>query len=239
MPRKIAILNFKGGTGKTTTAVNLSHALALKRQRVLVVDLDPQGSISRWFGITPELTLYDLLSNKTNTFRAIHAARKNLDIIPSDKNLALAEIRLAKEGNTGEALKNKLATIKGYDFIFLDCPPSLSLLNVNALEYATEVFLPVSLDYLALIGVKQTVDGLPETTQVTKVIPTFYDQRTRKSKEILEDLKGFFQSKVSSPIRVNVRLAECASFHQTIFEYDPHSRGAIDYRKLGQEVLRG
>lgn len=235
--RRIAILNFKGGTGKTTTAVNLSDALALRRQSVLVVDCDPQGSVAAWLGINPESTFFDLLSGRASLPDCIYQARKGLDIIPSDKSLALIELRLARERDMEKAFQKSLDPLKGYDFVFLDCPPSMSILNLNALEYAKEVFLPVSMDYLSLRGVQQVVESLPEGVEISRIIPTFYDQRTRKSKEILEDLDSFFKGRVTSPIRVNVRLSECSSYHQTIFEYDPHSRGALDYRQLAKEIL--
>jgi len=237
--RKIAILNFKGGTGKTTTAVNLSDALALKRQSVLVVDCDPQGSIADWLGINPENTFFDLLMDRVRLLDCVYQAREKLNIIPSDKRLALAEVRLAKDKDMEKAFQKKLASLKDYDFIFLDCPPSMSILNLNALEYADEIFMPVSMDYLSLRGVKQVVESLPEGIEITRIIPTFYDQRTKKSREILGDLRSFFKDKVTSPIRVNVRLSECSSFHQTIFEYDPNSRGALDYQKLAKEIMSG
>jgi len=237
--RKIAILNFKGGTGKTTTVINLSHALTLKRQSVLVVDCDPQGSIADWLGVNPKNTFFDLLSDTVKLKECIYQAREGLSVIVSDKNLALIEVRLAKESDMEKAFQKSLATLKGYDFVFLDCPPSMSILNLNALEYAKEVFLPVSMDYLSLRGVQQVVESLPEGIEISKIVPCFYDQRTRKSKEILEDLQGFFKGKVTSPIRVNVRLSECSSYHQTIFEYDPHSRGALDYQRLGKEIMSG
>lgn len=195
--RKIAILNFKGGTGKTTTAVNLSDALALKRQNVLVIDCDPQGSIADWLGINPGNTFFDLLTDRIELQDCIYQTRERLSIIPSDKKLALIEIRLAKDKDMDKAFQEKLGSLKGYDFILLDCPPSMSILNLNALEYADEIFLPVSMDYLSLRGVKQVVESLPEGIEITKVIPTFYDQRTKKSKEILEDLKSFFKGKVT------------------------------------------
>ncbi|MBA7494996.1 Sporulation initiation inhibitor protein Soj [subsurface metagenome] len=235
--RKIAILNFKGGTGKTTTAVNLSHALALKRQNVLVVDCDPQGSIADWLGINPKNTFFDLLSDTVKLEECIYQARERLSVIVSDKKLALAEVRLARQEDMEKAFQNKLRSLKDYDFVFLDCPPSMSILNLNALEYADEIFMPVTMDYLSLRGVKQVVESLPGGIEITKIIPTFYDQRTKKSREILEDLQTFFKGKVTSPIRVNVRLSECSSFHKTIFEYDPHSRGAQDYKKLAQEIM--
>ncbi len=206
--RKIAILNFKGGTGKTTTAVNLSAALALKRQNILVVDCDPQGSIADWLGIGLKNTFFDLLTDRIEVQDCIYQTRERLSIIPSDKKLALIEIRLAKDKDMDKAFQKKLGSPKGYDFILLDCPPSMSILNLNALEYADEIFLPVSMDYLSLRGVKQVVESLPEGIEITKVIPTFYDQRTKKSKEILDDLKSFFKGKVTSPVRINVKTSK-------------------------------
>ena len=236
--RKIAILNFKGGTGKTTTAVNLSYALSLKNYEILIIDCDPQGAIGSWLGLNPENTLYNLLTDKARLEDCIYPARSKLDIIASNKYLARIEFKLTKEKEIEKAFSKRLKTLKGYDFIFLDCPPSFSILNLNALEYAEEIFLPVSMDYLALRGVKQVIDLLPKNIKLTKIIPTFYDQRTRKSKEILEDLKKFFKNKVTKPIRINVRLSECSSFHKTIFEYDPKSRGSIDYKSLAEEIIK-
>ena len=235
--RKIAILNFKGGTGKTTTAVNLSHALALKRQSVLVIDCDPQGSVADWLGINFKNTFFDLFTDKIKLKDCIYKTREKLDVIPSDKKLALIELRLAGEKDMEKTFKKRLDSLRDYSFVLLDCPPSMSILNLNALEYAKEVFMPVSMDYLSLRGVKQVVESLPEGIEITKVIPTFYDQRTKKSKEILEDLQLFFKNRVASPIRINVKLSECSSFHKTIFEYDPRSRGAQDYRELAEEIL--
>lgn len=237
--RKIAILNFKGGTGKTTTAVNLSHALALRGQSILVVDCDPQGSIADWLGVNPENTFLDLLLDKVRLKDCIYQARERLDVISSDRKLALTEVRLARENDMEKAFQKALGSPKDYDFLFLDCPPSMSILNLNALEYAEEIFMPVSMDYLSLRGVKQVVESLSEGIEITKIIPTFYDQRTRKSKEILQDLASFFKGKVTSPIRVNVRLSECSSFHQTIFEYDPSSRGALDHQQLAEGIISG
>ena len=237
--KKIAILNFKGGTGKTTTAVNLSHALALKRQSVLVIDCDPQGSVADWLGVNPKNTFFDLLSDAVKIEECIYQARERLSVIVSNKKLALIEVRLTKEKDMEKAFQKKLRSLKDYDFIFLDCPPSMSILNLNALEYADEIFMPVSMDYLSLRGVKQVVESLPRGIEITKIIPTFYDQRTKKSREILEDLQTFFKGKVTSPIRINVRLSECSSYHKTIFEYDPNSRGARDYQRLAKEIISG
>lgn len=235
--RKIALLNFKGGTGKTTTAVNLSHALALRGQSVLVVDCDPQGSVAAWLGINPGNTFFDLLAGRVKLQDCIYQARERLNVIPSDRKLALIEVRLARENDMEKAFQKTLGSLQDYDFLFLDCPPSMSILNLNALEYAEEIFMPVSMDFLSLRGVKQVVESLPEGIEISKVIPTFYDQRTKKSREILQDLESFFKGRLTSPIRVNVRLSECSSFSQTIFEYDSNSRGARDYQSLAREVI--
>lgn len=235
--RKIAIINFKGGTGKTTTAVNLSYALSLKDYKVLIIDCDTQGTIANWFNlITPKNTLYELLTNRSKLKDCIYRINNYLDIIPSNKYLTRIELELAKEKKIERVFDKKLKHLKKYRFVFLDCPPGLNIINLNALEYADEIFLPVSMDYLALRGVKQVINLIPQNTKISKIIPTFYDQRTRKSKEILEDLKSFFRDKVTKPIRVNVRLSECSSFHKTIFEYDPKCRGAIDYEILAKEI---
>ena len=236
--RKIAILNFKGGTGKTTTAVNLGHALSLKNYKVLIIDCDPQGAIGSWLGLNPGNTLYDLLTDEARLEDCIYQARSKLDIIASNKYLARIEFKLTKEKEIEKAFSKKLKTLKGYDFIFLDCPPRFSILTLNALEYAEEIFLPVSIDYLSLRGVKQVIELLPGKIKLIKIIPTFYDKRTRKSKEILEDLKNFFKGKVTKPIRINTRISECSSFHKTIFEYDPKSRGSIDYKSLSEEIIK-
>ena len=235
--RKIAIVNIKGGTGKTTTAVNLSYALSLKKHKVLVIDCDTQGTVANWFGVNPENTLYDLLIDRVKLKDCIYQVRDHLDIIASNKYLARIEFVLSKEKDTEKVFNKKLKSLREYDFVFLDCPPSLNIINLNALEYAEEIFLPVSMDYLSLRGVKQVIELLPENIKLTKIIPTFYDQRTRKSKEILEDLKNFFKDKVTKPIRINVKLSECSSFHKTIFEYDPASRGSIDYKSLAEEII--
>ncbi|MBA7491700.1 Chromosome partitioning protein ParA [subsurface metagenome] len=237
--RKIAIVNFKGGTGKTTTAVNLSYALSLKKYKVLIIDCDTQGTVANWFNlINPKNTLYELIAGQSKLKGCIYQVRNHLDIIPSNKYLARIELKLVKEKDIEKTFNKKFKSIRGYDVVFLDCPPSLNIINLNALEYADEVFLPVSMDYLALRGIKQVIELIPQNTKISKIIPTFYDQRTRKSKEILEDLESFFKDKVTNPIRINVRLSECSSFHKTIFEYDPKCRGAIDYEILAREITK-
>jgi len=235
--RAVAILNFKGGTGKTTTAVNLAHALTFQGRSVLLIDCDPQGSLSGWLGIKSAKTLTHLMLGQASVDSCIVSVRERLDIVPSDEALGQVEVLLAKNNEMETLLRERLSKFSGYDFVFLDCPPSSSLLNRNALKYAREVFLPASMDYLSLQGVKQVLARVPSDVQITKVIPTFFNQQTKKSREILSDLHTVFGPRVTSPIRVNVRLAEAASFHKTIFEYDITSRGACDYWQLAKEIL--
>lgn len=243
--RKIAIINQKGGTAKTTTAVNLAAALAHRDRRVLLIDMDPQGSVATWFDIVPPKSLYHLLlEESTGPQNCVVAVRENLDVLPSTKIAVQAELILTGLPGRERVLGRKLAQLSGYDFVLLDCPPSLNLLNQNAITYAAEAFIPVSMDYLALVGVKQILENLKMVREfldhainVSLVIPTFYDARNRKSREILEKLELHFHSKVTDPIRANVRLAEAASHHQTIFEYDPSSHGARDYQNLAERVL--
>lgn len=243
--RKIAIINQKGGTAKTTTAVNLAAALALHDCKVLLIDMDPQGNVATWFNVIPKKSLYHLLVEETTTpHECIVPVRERIDVLPSTKTAAQAELILTGLPGRERLLSRKLAKLCGYDFVLLDCPPSLNLLNQNAIVYADEAFIPVSMDYLALVGVKQILENLKmvreileHPIEVTLVIPTFYDRRNRKSREVLEKLELHFDGKVTDPIRANVRLAEAASHHQTIFEYDLSSHGARDYKNLAERVL--
>ncbi len=245
--RKIAIINQKGGTGKSTSALNLAAGLARKGKKILLIDMDPQGNIATWFDVAPKKTLYHLLLEEgTSATDCVLNVRPNLDILPSTKTAAQAEIILTGMPGRERILGRKLGSLKNYDFVLLDCAPSLNLLNQNAVTYATEAIIPVSMDYLALVGVKQILENLKmireileHKIEVTLVVPTFYDRRNRKSREILDTLESHFDGKVARPIRVNVRLAEAASHHQTIYEYDPSSHGARDYEYLTDQLIGG
>lgn len=235
MPTKRVVFE----VGKTTTAVNLGAGLARRGYKVLLVDLDAQGNCAIYLGASYTFTLYHVLVEHAPPEDCIVPSRDNLDLLAADKQLASA-----KEILTGRRFREETLTrtmqgpVEDYDFIFLDCAPSLDILNVNALIYAPEVLIPVSVDYLATVGARAHLESVEEIreagydTQVSMILPTFFDARTRKSQEVVDILTKHFGRAVADPIRINVRLAEAPGYHQTIWEYDPKSRGAEDYEKL-------
>jgi len=242
--RKIALLNHKGGTAKTTTAVNLAAGLATKGKRVLLIDLDSQGHVGVCLGITHVRSMYHLLVEDAELSKCIVSARPNLDVILANESMASAEIKLVNFQDREHVLSKRLCKAEGYDYIIIDCPPSLSLLNQNALIFAHEVFIPVSCDYLSLVGVKHAIKTIKtinqlhgNNTEVTGVIPTFYDVRNSISFEAVNSLTKYFNDKVLPPIRINTKLKEAPSHQKTIFEYDPESRGASDYNQIVTAVI--
>jgi chromosome partitioning protein len=240
--RRVAILNQKGGTGKTTTAVNLAAGIADRGYDVLLVDVDAQGNVGTSLGIRGERTLYHLLIDATTKpDDVIVPVRGHLDVITADATLAMAEVFLARiDSGRDRILAERMEPLRGkYQYVVLDCGPSLSLLNQNALSFADEVLIPVSCDYLALVGVKQVLKTLKDidkhlghTVKISGVVPTFFDARTRLAREAVDTLSGHFKERLYEPIRRSTRLAEAPSHRQTIFEYAPDSPGAEDYRRL-------
>ena len=247
--RRIAILNHKGGTGKTTTAVNLAAGVAERGHRVLLIDTDAQGNVGVCLGISGERSLYHVLVEGAEPTKVAVPVRSNLDVITSNESLAAAEIWLARQdvGDRSRVMTRRLNLMKvsrRYDYVVIDCGPSLNLLNQNALSYADEVVIPVTCDYLALVGVKQVLRTIREVerhlhhaVRISAVLPTFFDNRTRLSREVLETLKGHFRKKCLQPIRQNTRLAEAPSHRKTIFEHAPHSHGAEDYTRVVEWLL--
>lgn len=242
--RRIAILNHKGGTGKTTTAVNLAAGVAERGHRVLLVDGDAQGNVGVSLGISGEKSLYHILVQGLDPAEAIVPVRRSFDVITSDASLAAAEIWLAQQDPSERARilthrLNQMQISRRYDYVVLDCGPSLNLLNQNALSYADEVVIPVACDYLALVGVKQVLRTIREVerhlhhaVRISAVLPTFFDARTRLACEVLDTLRGHFKDKCLAPIRSNTRLAEAPSHKRTIFEHAPESHGAADYARV-------
>ncbi|MDA1353040.1 MAG: ParA family protein [bacterium] len=244
--RRICVINYKGGTGKTCTVVNLGHGLALAGKRVLIVDTDPQGSSGYHLGIrNPKYSLYDLLVGNATSPECIVNARQNLDIIPSNERLFPAEMALSKMKNREMILSQKLRGLQNqYDYIIVDCAPSINLLNQNSLTYAQEIFLPVSMEYLSLVGIKQLLNNIKiinkifrHNLKVSKLIPTFFDKRNSKSKVVMDSLNRVFSQVMANPIRSSVAISEAAGYRQTIFEYNPKSSGAEDYQILTNEVI--
>jgi len=244
--RKIAVVGFKGGIGKTTTCVSLGAGLALKGRRVLLVDTDAQANVSLSLGIDGYTrTLADVLMRRVSAEQCVLHARKNLDLLPGGIDLFKAQQRLVLEMAREEAFGELLGGLQGYDYQLFDCAPSLSLLTVNAVAYVDEIYVPVSMEVLALAGMRQFMAYLREVTRVLGrgatvrlIVPTFYDVRRRMSSQVLETLLNEFSDRVSNPIRTDTRLSEAPGVGQTIFEYAHRSHGAQDYARLVELVDR-
>jgi len=250
MGRIIAIANQKGGVGKTTTAINLSACLAESRQRVLAVDFDPQGNETSGLGIEKssiERTVYDLLVGECEIEEClITNVQENLDLLPSNVDLAGAEIELLEIENKETLLKTYLEKIKNYyDFIIIDCPPSLNLLTINALTAANTVLVPIQCEYYALEGLSQVLNTvnlvkkkLNPALEMEGVVFTMYDARTNLSLEVVESVKNNLNQNIyKTIIPRNVRLAEAPSHGMSINLYDSRSAGAESYRLLAAEVI--
>lgn len=242
--RKIALLNQKGGVGKTTTAVNLAAALSRLDRRVLLIDLDPQSNATISLGVAPhqqKLTTYSVL---TGTPPQPMTITPNLHMIPANIDLAGAEMELTSAIGRESVLRDALAPLQGYDFILVDSPPSLGLLSVNALTYVGEVMIPVQCEFLALHGISlllRTVDlvkkRLNPALEITGVVPCMFDARKGLSRETVVELEKHFKDRICrTRIRTNVRLAEAPSHGKSIFDYAPESNGAEDYMSLAREV---
>lgn len=250
MGRTIVIANQKGGVGKTTTAINLSASLAEMGQKVLVIDIDPQGNTSSGLGVEKdkiENTVYELLLGESQMETCIQKeVFKNLDMISSNINLAAAEIELTGFQEKEYILKKAVDKIReGYDFIIIDCPPSLNTLTVNAMCAADTVLVPIQCEYYALEGLSQlmkTVElirgRLNEKLEIEGVVFTMYDARTNLSLQVVENVKSNLDQKIyKTIIPRNVRLAEAPSYGMPITEYDSKSTGAESYRLLAEEVI--
>jgi chromosome partitioning protein len=246
MSRIIGILNYKGGTGKTTTAVNLAAGLALRGMRVLCIDLDAQNSLATYLGISYTHSLTHLLLEQAEPQDCIVRARDNLDLIPSDMDLLRAEGKLWRMDDdqaARETLVDKMRGINGYDYVILDYSPSVSLVNESGLFYTRELIMPVAMNYLALVGIRHVIRSLKTVgrvpghhVQLSLVVPTLFYGRLRKDRQIMESLQRHFPGKVTEPIRASVRLAEAPGHQMSIFEYAPRSSGAVDYARLVERV---
>jgi chromosome partitioning protein len=251
-PRVLAVANQKGGVGKTTTAVNLAASLGEKGWRTLVVDLDPQANATTALGLEPEkveVSTYDvLLSGTAMAECAVVTEFKNLSLAPATVDLAGAEVELVPALSREMRLRQALEGIEEpYDYVLVDCPPSLGLLTINGLTAAKEIVLPIQCEYFALEGVGQLVQNvelvkahLNPALEISTVVLTMYDARTKLSSQVAADVRNYFGERVTQTvIPRSVRLSEAPSYGQPISIFDPLSRGALAYRELAEEVSGG
>ena len=250
MGKVISIANQKGGVGKTTTTVNLSAILAQKGKKVLMLDMDPQGNATSGFGIdkNAKASVYDLIVNEVEAEETLQKANlKNLMVCPSNINLAGAEVELVSMMSREYRLKEKLDKIKDkFDYILIDCPPSLGLVTLNAFTASDSVLIPVQCEYFALEGLGQLLNTinlvkkhLNKDFQVEGALLTMYDARTNLSNQVVKEVKRYFEDKVyKTVIPRNVKLSEAPSYGMPITLYDPKSKGAKSYIKFAKEFLK-
>ena len=252
MGKTIAIANQKGGVGKTTTSINLSASLAAKGKKVLIIDTDPQGNTTSGFGVEKndlDNTVYELMLSECSIKECIiNDVIEGVSVIPSNVNLAAAEIELIGVDRKEYILKREVEWIKdSYDYIIIDCPPSLSMLTINAMTTADTVLVPIQCEYYALEGLSQLIhtinlvkERLNPDLDIEGVVFTMYDSRTNLSMQVVENVKSNLSQKVfQTLIPRNIRLAEAPSYGMPINVYDPKSAGAEAYMQLAEEVING
>jgi len=248
--RIIAIANQKGGVGKTTTAVNVSSILAKKGKKVMIIDCDPQGNATSGLGIekTSDYSIYDVLMNEVDINLTLQdTCLKTLKICPANMNLAGAEVELVNQMSREQRMKNALDEVRElFDFIIIDCPPSLGLVTLNAFTAANSVLIPVQCEYFALEGLGQLLNTinvvkkhLNKNLEIEGAVLTMYDSRTNLSNEVVKEVKKYFDDKVyKTVIPRNIKLSEAPSYGMPIILYDEKSKGARCYEKLTKEILK-
>lgn len=242
--RKICVINQKGGVGKTTTTVNLAKGLSAAGKKVLVIDFDPQGNVSDCLGVEESLGIYEFLIEEADFDHCRQPVSENLWVMPSRETLTKAEMILSGETARELFLKRKLQHILGFDYILIDCPPSLGLLNQNALLYADEAIIPTSTDALGLDALRKMIEAVEtindvfgHALRVSAVIPTMYDGRLKTCREMLNEIQTRHYEIVTSPIRTNSKLREAPKHGKTVLEFARTSNGAKDYQQVIDFVL--
>lgn len=250
MGKIIAIVNQKGGVGKTTTVINLAAALVEKKQKVLVFDIDPQGNATSACGVLKnkvDLTTYDILVNGADVSEVIRRSpHEDIDVVPANMNLAGTEIELTDKSQREFILRKALAPVKDkYDYIFIDCPPAVNLLTINALTAANTVLIPMQCEYYALEGLSQLMqtiklvkDKINKPLMLEGILFTMYDNRTNLATQVVKEVEEHFKDSVyKTKIMRTVRLSEAPSYGMSCIKYDPKSKGSEQYRALAKEFL--
>jgi chromosome partitioning protein len=245
MTKRLGIINYKGGMGKTSLVVHLAMGLALNGQRVLVVDMDPQGSVKAMLGVKASSGTYELLVGKQPVADCITPVRDGLDIIASDERLFPASMQMVGFPNREFVLHNRLETVHGYDYILIDSGPSFDLLAQNAMIASQNLMVPISMDFMSVVGAKQLLKNVKllnrlfdQLIQVQHVVPTFYAQRQAKTIKVMAAVESLFgPDKIRVPIRSCADVSNAAGVGQTVFEYKPKSRVIPDYNQLLKAVM--
>jgi len=243
--RKICVINQKGGVGKTTTAVNLAAGLARENRRVLLIDIDPQGNVYTSLKAEKKKDIYDFLFNNAKADECITNLGKNLFLMMSSETLTKAEVHLQTKENKHLHLSEKLKEVEGkFDYVILDCPPSLGIMNQNAILYSEEAFIPVSTDYLSYDALKKMIEAINDINsfydhfcRVSKIIPTMFDKRNKLAKDILNLINSDHYGVVADPIRTCSKVKESPQKGKSVFGHAPKSRGAADYGNLVRYVI--